>query len=68
LYIADEVQTGLMRCLEITTRPEVRALSHHIAAFFAAGSDHIRAKYPDWFTGVRQDGLVLPADPAARAR
>jgi acetylornithine/succinyldiaminopimelate/putrescine aminotransferase len=48
-----------LRCLEITTRPEVRALSHHIAAFFTTGLDHIRAKCPDWFTGVRQDGLVM---------
>jgi len=48
-----------LRCLEITTRPEVRALSHHVAAFFTAGLDHIRAKCPDWFTGVRQDGLVM---------
>jgi hypothetical protein len=48
-----------LRCLEITTRPEVRALSHHIAGFFAAGLDQIRTKYPDWFTGVRQDGLVM---------
>ena len=48
-----------LRCLEITTRPEVRALSHHIAGFFTAGLDQIRAKYPDWFTGVRQDGLVM---------
>lgn len=48
-----------LRCLEITTRPEVRALSHYIAAFFTTGLDRIRAKYPDWFTGVRQDGLVM---------
>ena len=26
-----------LRCLEITTRPEVRAMSHHIAAFFTPG-------------------------------
>jgi acetylornithine/succinyldiaminopimelate/putrescine aminotransferase len=48
-----------LRCLEITTRPEVRAMSHHIAARFTTGLDQIRAKYPDWFTGVRQDGLVM---------
>jgi hypothetical protein len=48
-----------LRCLEITTRPEVRALSHHIAGFFTAGLDQIRSKYSDWFTGVRQDGLVM---------
>ena len=34
-------------------------VSHHIAAFFRPGLDRIRAKYPDWFTGVRQDGLVM---------
>jgi acetylornithine/succinyldiaminopimelate/putrescine aminotransferase len=48
-----------LRCLEITTRPEVRTLSHHVAAFFAAGLNQIKTKYPDWFTGVRQDGLVM---------
>jgi hypothetical protein len=48
-----------LRCLEITTRPEVRTMSHHIAAFFTQGLDRIQAKYPDWFTGVRQDGLVM---------
>jgi hypothetical protein len=48
-----------LRCLEITTRPEVRTLAHHIAAFFSQGLDRIRARYPDWFTGVRQDGLVI---------
>jgi acetylornithine/succinyldiaminopimelate/putrescine aminotransferase len=48
-----------LRCLEITTRPEVRTMSHHIAAFFAQGLNRIQAKYPDWFTGVRQDGLVM---------
>ena len=34
-------------------------MSHHIAAFFTQGLDRIQAKYPDWFTGVRQDGLVM---------
>jgi acetylornithine/succinyldiaminopimelate/putrescine aminotransferase len=48
-----------LRCLEITNRPEVRAASHHVAAFFTAGLDQIKTKYPDWFTGVRQDGLVM---------
>jgi acetylornithine/succinyldiaminopimelate/putrescine aminotransferase len=48
-----------LRGLEITTRPEVRSMSHHIAAFFTQGLDRIQAKYPDWLTGVRQDGLVM---------
>ena len=34
-------------------------MSHHIAAFFTQSLDRIQAKYPDWFTGVRQDGLVM---------
>ncbi len=48
-----------LRGLEITTRPEVAAMSHHIAAFFTQGLDRIQTKYSDWFTGVRQDGLVM---------
>jgi hypothetical protein len=48
-----------LRGLEITTRPVVRTMCHHIAAFFTQGLDRIQAKYPDWFTGVRQDGLVM---------
>ena len=48
-----------LRGLEITTRPEVRSMSHYIAAFFAQGLDRIQAEYPDWFIGIRQDGLVM---------
>ena len=48
-----------LRGLEITTRPAVRTMSHHIAAFFTQGLNRIQAKYPDWLTGVRQDGLVM---------
>jgi len=48
-----------LRGLEITCRPEVRTMSHYIAGFFTAGLSLIQAKYPDWFTGVRQDGLVM---------
>jgi acetylornithine/succinyldiaminopimelate/putrescine aminotransferase len=48
-----------LRALEITCRPEVRTMSHYIAGFFTAGLALIQGKYPDWFTGVRQDGLVM---------
>ena len=48
-----------LRALEITCRPEVRTMSHYIAGFFAARLALIQGKYPDWFTGVRQDGLVM---------
>ncbi|HEX6524255.1 MAG TPA: aminotransferase class III-fold pyridoxal phosphate-dependent enzyme [Streptosporangiaceae bacterium] len=48
-----------LRTLEITTRPEVRSMVHYIAAQFTGGLAQIQRQYPDWFTGVRQDGLVM---------
>ena len=32
---------------------------HYIAGVFTDGLGKIAAQYPDWFTGVRQDGLVM---------
>jgi acetylornithine/succinyldiaminopimelate/putrescine aminotransferase len=48
-----------LKTLEITCRPEVRSMVHYIAAMFTDGLGKIGAQYPDWFTGVRQDGLVM---------
>ena len=48
-----------LKTLEITGRPEVRSMVHYIAATFTSGLSKIQAQYPDWFTGVRQDGLVM---------
>jgi acetylornithine/succinyldiaminopimelate/putrescine aminotransferase len=48
-----------LKTLEITGRPEVRSMVHYIAALFTEGLSRIRAQYPDWFTGIRQDGLVM---------
>jgi acetylornithine/succinyldiaminopimelate/putrescine aminotransferase len=48
-----------LKTLEITCRPEVRSMVHYIAATFTSGLSKIQAQYPDWFTGVRQDGLVM---------
>jgi len=48
-----------LKTLEITCRPEVRSMVHYIAAVFTEGLGRIRAQYPDWFTGIRQDGLVM---------
>ena len=48
-----------LKTLEITGRPEVRSMVHYIAATFTSGLSTIQAQYPDWFTGVRQDGLVM---------
>jgi acetylornithine/succinyldiaminopimelate/putrescine aminotransferase len=48
-----------LKTLEITCRPEVRSMVHYIAAMFAGGMARIQAQYPDWFTGIRQDGVVM---------
>ena len=48
-----------LKTLEITCRPEVRSMVHYIAATFTSGLSTIQAQYPDWFTGIRQDGLVM---------
>jgi acetylornithine/succinyldiaminopimelate/putrescine aminotransferase len=48
-----------LKTLEITCRPEVRSMVHYISATFTEGLARIRAQYPDWFTGIRQDGLVM---------
>jgi acetylornithine/succinyldiaminopimelate/putrescine aminotransferase len=48
-----------LKTLEITCRPEVRSMVHYSAATFSDGLARIQAQYPDWFTGVRQDGLVM---------
>ena len=48
-----------LKTLEITCRPEVRSMVHYIAQVFTHGLTRIQATYPDWFTGIRQDGLVM---------
>jgi acetylornithine/succinyldiaminopimelate/putrescine aminotransferase len=48
-----------LKTLEITTRPEVRSMVHYIADHFRTGLGEIRDRYPDWFTGVRQNGVIL---------
>jgi len=45
--------------LEITLRPEVRSMVHYIADAVGVGLQAIRDDHPDWFTGIRQDGVVL---------
>ncbi|HEY6309778.1 MAG TPA: aminotransferase class III-fold pyridoxal phosphate-dependent enzyme [Streptosporangiaceae bacterium] len=48
-----------LKTLEITCRPEVRSTVHYIAGMFTEGLGRIQEQYPDWFTGIRQDGLVM---------
>jgi acetylornithine/succinyldiaminopimelate/putrescine aminotransferase len=48
-----------LKTLEITCRPEVRSMVHYIAGLLGAGLRQIQHAYPDWFTGIRQSGLVM---------
>jgi acetylornithine/succinyldiaminopimelate/putrescine aminotransferase len=48
-----------LKTLEITLRPEVRESVHRIADAVARGLGAVRDEHPDWFTGIRQNGVVL---------
>lgn len=48
-----------IKTLEITTRPEVRSMVHYIADIFGEGLRRIQSDYPDWFVGIRQNGVVI---------
>lgn len=48
-----------MKVLEITQRPEVVSNVHSVADYLRNGLDQIRGLYPDFFTGIRQNGVIL---------
>ncbi len=48
-----------IKTLEITSRPEVRSSVHYIADIFSHGLARIQADHPDWFVGIRQNGVVI---------
>ncbi|HEY5113554.1 MAG TPA: aminotransferase class III-fold pyridoxal phosphate-dependent enzyme [Coriobacteriia bacterium] len=48
-----------LKVLEITGRPETRSMVHYIADFIGRGLREIQATYPDWFVGIRQNGVIL---------
>jgi acetylornithine/succinyldiaminopimelate/putrescine aminotransferase len=48
-----------LKTLEISTRPEVRSMVHYISDLFGAGMRRIQSDYPDWFVGIRQNGVVF---------
>jgi acetylornithine/succinyldiaminopimelate/putrescine aminotransferase len=48
-----------MKTLEICSRPETRSRVHYLAETLRLGLEQIRADHPDWFVGIRQDGLVI---------
>ncbi|MCW2943105.1 MAG: ornithine--oxo-acid aminotransferase [Actinomycetia bacterium] len=47
------------KTLEITTRPSTRAQVDELTGLFTTGLREIQAANPGWFTGIRQNGLVM---------
>jgi acetylornithine/succinyldiaminopimelate/putrescine aminotransferase len=48
-----------LKTLEICTRPQTRTMVHYISALVGRGLREIQASYPDWFIGLRQNGVVM---------
>jgi acetylornithine/succinyldiaminopimelate/putrescine aminotransferase len=48
-----------LKVLEICGRPEVRSMVHYISERVQHGLRQIQDIYPDWFIGIRQDGVVM---------
>jgi acetylornithine/succinyldiaminopimelate/putrescine aminotransferase len=48
-----------LKTLEICSRPETRSMVCYIADLTGRGLRAIQARYPDWFIGIRQNGVVM---------
>jgi acetylornithine/succinyldiaminopimelate/putrescine aminotransferase len=48
-----------IKVLEISSRPEVRANVEQQTGIWAEGLAGVKALHPDFFTGIRQNGLVM---------
>jgi len=48
-----------LKVLEITQRPEVASMVRYASDFIRAGLEEIQALYPDFFIGIRQNGVVM---------
>ena len=48
-----------MKVLEIVTRPSVQENVAFVGSYLRAGLDRIRAANPDFFTGIRQCGVIF---------
>lgn len=48
-----------MKTLEICTRPETRSVVHYISDAIGSGLERIKADNAGWFTGIRQNGVVI---------
>jgi acetylornithine/succinyldiaminopimelate/putrescine aminotransferase len=48
-----------LKTLEICNRPETRSMVHYISDLVGRGLREIQADLPDWFVGIRQNGVVM---------
>jgi acetylornithine/succinyldiaminopimelate/putrescine aminotransferase len=48
-----------LKTLEITQRPQVRSMVHYIADLVGTRLRAVQHELPDWFVGIRQNGVVL---------
>jgi len=48
-----------IKALEICSRDETRSMVHYISDFIGRGLREIQSIYPDWFVGIRQNGVVM---------
>jgi acetylornithine/succinyldiaminopimelate/putrescine aminotransferase len=48
-----------LKTLEICSREETRSMVHYIADYVGQRLAAIQATYPDWFVGIRQNGVIL---------
>jgi acetylornithine/succinyldiaminopimelate/putrescine aminotransferase len=48
-----------LKTLEICSREETRSMVHYIADYVAKRLADVQATYPDWFVGIRQNGVIL---------
>ncbi|MEI6372598.1 MAG: aminotransferase class III-fold pyridoxal phosphate-dependent enzyme [Actinomycetes bacterium] len=48
-----------LKALEICSRPETRSMVHYISDAVNQRLRAIKELYPDWFVGIRQNGVVI---------
>lgn len=48
-----------LKVLEITQRAEVASMVRYISDYIRAGLDDIQVLYPEFFTGIRQNGVIM---------
>lgn len=48
-----------LKTLEICSREETRSMVHYIADYVAKRLADVQATYPEWFVGIRQNGVIL---------